>query len=250
MKTIKKNTFTLRSALSSGANSDRSWKRALHQSLAKTLAALLVLLGINTASATVFIGSPGNVVTMTESIPGTYVFTDEYRWRDEPPAPPANPETLLGTWANSTVSYDAEQWDGIGNVIMLEVPGRFIEYEFIIPVDASFLTSLSITTVMRGAGVRSFAYNYDTDSWPEGSFYLTIGGSGFDEDTADIDSSRWNTAVPGQVGFRILIEQISTGAGAGIDSLNLTAVTVPEPGTFTLLAVGAAALLVRRRRSC
>ena len=218
-------------------------------------AALMILLGSSSASAVIFTGSnPGNVQTLTESSPlsGIYLFSEDYLWRDEePPSGAPHPETLLGSWASRTVAYDAGQWDGIGNVVMLENAPQFIEYAFLIPVDSVNLVSLSINTVMRGASARSYAYDYQTGSWPEDWFPLTRGGSGFDSESNTIGSASWDTSVPGQVSFRILIEQINgSAAGQGIDSLMLTATTVPEPNTMALLAIGLSgcAWAVGRRR--
>jgi hypothetical protein len=55
------------------------------------------------------------------------------------------------------------------------------------------------------------------------------------------------TAVTeGRIGFRYVVDDVSlAGNYIGIDSVSITA--VPEPGTYLLMALGVAALLLRRR---
>ena len=52
----------------------------------------------------------------------------------------------------------------------------------------------------------------------------------------------------GRIGFRYLVDDVSVnGSYIGIDSVSITA--VPEPGTYLLMGLGVAALLLRRRLS-
>ncbi len=59
----------------------------------------------------------------------------------------------------------------------------------------------------------------------------------------------YNGPVFGTTPWTLLISDDDTNAGGQIESITLRGVVVPEPATLSLLALGAVAVAVRRRRS-
>jgi len=195
----------------------------------------------------IYDATPGAIVTLAETPPasGTYQFTEEYLWRDEAPGNP-HTQAELGTWASRTKDYRGYQYDGVGNTVLLEDASMYIEYEFIIPVDDSILGTVTLDTVINGSSVRARVLNYTDNNWYSLS-PVTSGGAGFTPQSGAIPAAALDTSVNGQVRLQVWVVQEGAGGIHGIDSLMLTATTVPEPASAALFGIGGLALIRRRR---
>jgi hypothetical protein len=202
----------------------------------------------NVLGYVIYDATPGAIVTLTETPPasGTYQFSEEYLWRDEAPGNP-HTQAELGSWASRTKDYRGYQYDGVGNTVLLEDATMYIEYEFIIPVDDSQLGIVTLDTSMNGSSVRARALDYTNSSWytlPQ----ITEGGAGFTSDTGIIPAAALDTSVNGQVRVQLWVVQEGSGGIHGIDSLTLTATTIPVPEPASLALVGILGLVSMRRR--
>lgn len=209
--------------------------------------AVLGSVALNSAQAYVlYDATPAAVVTMTQSPPasGTYVFNEGFTWRDENGG--GHTDSELGTWAAKTYDYRGYQDNGVGNTVLLEDATMYIEYRFILPVDDSNVSSITLNTVMNGTSVRARFLNYTDNNWYSLA-PVTSGGVGFTSMTNSVPAAAWDTSVNGQVGLDLWIVQESAGGVNGIDEFTLTATTVvPEPAGLGL--IGAGLLLLGRRR--
>jgi len=223
--------------------------KSVNRLAAFAAAAVLGAMTVNTTQAyTLYDATPGAVITLGENPPasGTYVFNEGFTWRDEAPGNPHN-ETTLGTWASKTYDYKGYQDNGVGNTVLLEDPSMYIEYRFILPVDGSNVSSITLNTVMNGSSVRARFLNYTDNNWYSLA-PVTSGGAGFTSMTNSVPTAAWDTSVSGQVGLDLWIVQEGSGGVNGIDEFTLTATTVvPEPASLGLLSAGLLVLAQRRR---
>ncbi|MCC7350653.1 MAG: PEP-CTERM sorting domain-containing protein [Phycisphaerales bacterium] len=222
--------------------------KKVNQLVAAVATAFLGTLAANSSQAYVlYDATPGAVVTMTQNPPasGTYVFNEGFTWRDENGG--GHTENELGSWAAKTYDYHGYQYDGVGNTVLLEDATMYIEYRFILPVDDSNVSSITLNTVMNGSSVRARFLDYVNSNWYTLS-PVTTGGSGFTSMTGSVPAAAWDNSVPGQVGLDLWIVQEGSGGVNGIDEFTLTANTVvPEPASLGLIGAGMM-LLDRRRR--
>lgn len=221
--------------------------RALNSFVTVASAMVLGAAGANVVQAYVlYDATPGVVMTMTETPPasGTYVFSEGFTWRDESPGNP-HAQSELGTWASKTKDYRGYQYDGVGNTVLLEDATMYIEYQFILPVDDSNVTSITLNTTMNGSSVRARFLDHVNSSWNSLS-PVTTGGAGFTPASNAVPTAAWNTSVNGQVGLNLWIVQEGSGGVHGIDEFTLTATTVPEPAALSLIALCGLGLARRR----
>lgn len=176
-----------------------------------------------------YTGTPGGGITL---YPSNQAVTDDfgttYRWLD--PASPTYGNRVPGLWADITFS---------SSNLTLHSGNSAGEYysvlRFVAPVDCQSSVSISFTPYDHNtAGVETLVYHNSTLLWSDN---LAYGQTGLYE--AD---------VPLLLGD---VLDILVGPGAGqyySDSTSVRAViTVPEPTSLSLLALGGLALLRRRR---
>lgn len=201
---------------------------------------LAIVLSGTVQAYTSFEGTPNTTQTLVGTAPGIFEFDEQFTWRDENGG--GHDQTELGTWAARTWSYKAYQYNGIGNVVDLSTPGYYLEYSFLVPVDQSVLTDITIAVVSRGAVVRA---TNNPDSWYLQSSLFVSGGS-FTELSANVPMVSWDTSVSGQVKFYLVFENNNN---AGIDSLHVSATAVPEPVSIFTLGLGGLLTFCRRQRA-
>jgi len=211
-------------------------------------AAGLVLMALVAQAAeayTDFSGTPHTSQVLTETSPGSgiYEFDEQYTWRDEGAG--GHDQTELGTWASRTWEYEAYQYNGIGNVVDLSTAGYFVSYRFVIPVDITYLDTVTISSDYRQLVARA---TNDTSNWfAQASLFSSSSGS-FVSGSNTVPLASFDTSTPGEVSFYFRVAE-GLGGGAGIDSLHVTATTfpVPEPAGLALMGLAGCFMLGRRR---
>jgi MYXO-CTERM domain-containing protein len=203
------------------------------------LAAAAVSGVAGTAFAGVFTGSPGNVVTLTLTAPGTYSFSEDYNWTDA---------DVVGDWASLTNDYAAGQGNMPNTLDLTPATGTIVQYNFVIPVDISDLSSIAFTGTARGGVTLRYGKDY-SDLYTHD--YLTLSGTNSYETQSvtvlPADFSHLDSSTPGQAAFFFRVQNESASGFGSIDNITITATAVPEPMALSTLALGAAALLRRRR---
>jgi hypothetical protein len=205
------------------------------------LIVILALILSGTVQAyTMFEGAPNTTQTLTGTAPGVFEFDEQFTWRDENGG--GHNQNELGTWAAKTWAYKAYQYDGLGNVVDVSTPGYYVEYGFLVPVDQSILSDITVTVGSRGIVVRA---TNNPDLWYlQNSLFLSAGS--FTEKSASVPMLSWDTSVSGQVKFFLVLENNNNG---GVDSLHVTATAVPEPVSVVLLGLGGLITLCRRQKA-
>jgi hypothetical protein len=216
--------------------------------LGLSAAAVFAFSGAVAQADVLYTGSPNATVTLTETSPGQYGFSEEYLWRDEN-GPNSATETTLGSWASRTWAYDADQSDSIGNTIMVGTgdPGhtQFVQYKVIIPVDQAYLGTVTVESVLRG-GVVARAYANDAANPYAAPSLFSEGSNSYTMHSNTVPLSSMDVSIPNQVSFELFLDQEAGNFAGSIDSLSIGATTVPEPASLGM--IGAAGLLLLRRR--
>lgn len=171
------------------------------------------------------------------SVGGGQILDDTVRWFE---ADPANGTNFLGGGDAANLEYSFIQLEIVGlthtspmdlNIFLLDPFGGGIE---IIDDNGDQQALSGVTLIFADKGPNDLPIG--SDGFLDGESYFPVGPGSF--------SDAGNT---GNAPWRLVIIDDAAGGEGSFDSFTLRGVIVPEPATVSLLAIGAIAVLRRRR---